>query len=428
MKILIVDKNSEGQASLAKIVESFDSNEQDTLDLSVSLAGEGEYLERAPHCDVLLLGPGCADDAALMARRARAASGTIQILLIVSDDTYSTGIFRAAHVAGVRKVLSESGSSLDLLQELVSIHEEFRRAGRAKSGTLVVITHAKGGVGASTMCAALAEACNEAGRWTLLWDFDLETRDLCRSLTVPVEKNCPMDGWLDGTAELTRQAFKEALVAVADNTSMLRPPAVLQSRYRLSGTMQGCAVMQRLIDLARCSHDNVIVDLAGHMNPAAEVLLRAADTVVMVVDDSVLGLSAAHEHIAEILAVLKGDETLRVVCSGTTLKLSEISAQLGAGRGLSKDVFSLPVFPVDSAAGRWPGTGKTLYRLGRKETQQAVEDLARALKLILGERTSLKPVTHDGSIAVPRGRSAAAEQDRASLRMFLQKVSGLSFS
>ncbi len=428
MKILIVDKNSEGQASLAKLVESFDSNEQDTLDLSVSLAGESDYLERLSKFDVLLLGPGCADDSSIMARRARAASPAVQIILIVSDDTYSTDIFRVAHVAGVRKVLAENGSALDLLQELVSIHEEFKRAGRAKSGTLVVITHAKGGVGASTLCAALAEHCNQQGRSSVLWDFDFETRDLCRALTVPADLRGEAEAWLDGSVELTRQRFKESLFPVAEHTSVIRPPAALSTRNRLASSSQGTLVVQRLLDLARCSHDNIIVDLAGHLNQGAELLLRAADKVVVVIDDSILGLSAAHELAGQLLTILKGDENLRFVRSGTTLELPEIVSQLGAGQRLSEAAFSLPMFPMDPAASRWPGTGKTLYRLGRRETQRAIELLALALGLTLESHQALKVVTTDGSLKVVGRRDATPEPDRTSVRMFLQKVSGLSFS
>lgn len=426
MKILIVDKTSEGQASLARLVDSFDSNEQDTLDLSVSLSGEADFIEKLPKFDVLLLGPGFAEDSGVLARKARAAAPSVQIIMIVTEETYSTDIFRLAHVSGVRKVLCQSAPSLDLLQELVSIHEEFKRAGRAKSGTLVVVTHAKGGVGATTLCAALAESCNEQGRSTLLWDFDFETRDLCRALTVSLEDSGHIEGWLDGSLDLTRQSFKESLLPVGDNTSIFRPPASLAARHRLAGSSQGTTVLQRMVELARCSHDNIIVDLAGRLSQGAEVLLRAADKIVVVIDDSVLGLSAAHELVGTLVAILKSADPIRIVCSGTTLEASEIAQQLNAGQPLPELAFSLPQFPTDVAASRWPGTGKTLYRSGKRETQIALEKLGQGLGLLVDWHEPLKVVTSSGKTKVVSRRESAKEQEWGALRLLMQKVSGFS--
>ena len=102
--------------------------------------------------------------------------------MFVSDREYGGGAFRSAHSVGVRKVFPDSASSLDLLQELVGIHADFRKDGRTFEGRVVVIVHAKGGVGATSIAAALGEVCSDAQRRTLLWDLDVETKDLSRAL------------------------------------------------------------------------------------------------------------------------------------------------------------------------------------------------------------------------------------------------------
>lgn len=429
MRVLIVDKTSEGQTALAKLFDEFSQSDQDTLDLSVSLAGEREFLDRTGKVDIILVGPEFGEAAGMIARRARATAQDAQILMMVRDNSYSSEMFRVAHTAGVRKVLPESASSLDLLQELVSIHEEHKLAGRAKSGRVIAVTQAKGGVGATTFCAALAECCNEQGRSSMLWDFDLETRDLSRALSVDCSKSAIIEDWIDGKIEISRQSLRDALTPLAENSMALTAPPTLSAGYKLSGSTNGAIAVQRIIDLARYTHDNVIVDLSGRLSPGAEAVLRAADIVVVVVDDSILGLSAAHELTSLLTDILKGPENLRFVCSGVKLSVQEIAAHLSVHDPLPEGCFCLPVFPFEPAAATWAGTGKTVYRGGRKETKAMIEAAGKALGLLVDWHEPLRFVTETGKTKIVSQRAQNSESEqRGALRGILQRVAGLSLS
>ena len=91
-----------------------------------------------------------------------------------TGEAYSGGAFRIAQAAGVRKVFPDDSSPLDLLQELVAIHGDFRKQGKVKEGKVVVVAHAKGGTGATSIAAALAQVCDVYRSQTLLWDLDVE--------------------------------------------------------------------------------------------------------------------------------------------------------------------------------------------------------------------------------------------------------------
>jgi Flp pilus assembly CpaE family ATPase len=187
MRVLIVENTSAGQATTARRLESIDRVDKDTLDLSIGLADEESALERLTTCDVLLLGASLGARAVQMARQAKAGNARLNILMFVSDDAYIGGAFRNAISHGTRKVFAESAPLPDIVQELMSIYEEFRSHGEIRPSRVIAVVQAKGGVGATSACAALAEVCGSHRQSSILWDLDIETRDLCRSFMVEGE-------------------------------------------------------------------------------------------------------------------------------------------------------------------------------------------------------------------------------------------------
>lgn len=426
MRILIVDKTTEGQALLADRIKGFDAADKDALDISVLLAGEKNYLERMCESDVLIFGSGLQDYARSMAPQAKAAAPSVHIIMFVTDQAYSSGAFREAHVARVRKVIPNCASSLDLLQELVNIQEEFRAVGKARKGNLVVVAQAKGGVGATTLCAALGEVCSESGRNTMLWDLDIETKDLCRGLGANGPGQEIVTGWVNGTAVVSRESLKSAVVPVGDNISMLMPPHMLAASMDYLGHPDTLSLVQRVAELARVTHDNIIVDMAGRVGPASGLLLRLADEVVLVIDDSVLGLTGIYAFLSGVLPVIKNHNALRFVCSGTRLSVSEMAKEVGKEFAFGPRAWSLPPIPFDSSGGRWAGSGKTLYSLGQRPTRKVLLTIAEDLGLIgtarapLGEATGIRGL--DGVIHLQE-RCVADKKEGKGL---FQRVANLS--
>jgi len=169
MRLLIVDKTAEGQALCARRIESFNQNDVEMLDLRVKLVLDADWNSQVHDADVVILGSGLGEDGIAIARAALSQMPWLYVTMFVTDEEYSGGSFRSAHSAGVRKVLPDSASPLDLLQELVAIHSIFRSEGRIREGKVICVTHAKGGTGATSICAALAEVCSVHKRRTMLW-------------------------------------------------------------------------------------------------------------------------------------------------------------------------------------------------------------------------------------------------------------------
>ena len=383
MKILVVDATTIGQAAIARRIQSFDPGDLENLDVELNLAGEGDFMDRVAKCEVLIIGSGLQETAKEIARKAKAITPNIEVLMFVTGETYSAGAFRAAHVARVRKVLSENASPLDILQELVAIQEEFRVSGRAREGRVTVVVQPKGGLGATTICAALAEVSGRGNRATLLWDLDIESRDLTRSLNGLSTHGQVMTSFINGSREVSRPAFRDATVVLNDQVSILQPPSSLAEAMELVGTQEGVAVAERVLELARASYDNIIVDTAGKLGPLTGYLMCIADTVVVLVDDSVLGVSAVHQFLVGVTPYISTNlSAVRFLRSGTSLPNRKLMSLIDPDAVFPEEAWLTSSIPVDSAAGKWPGTGKTIYSCGGKVLKKSFEDLTGELGLL----------------------------------------------
>ena len=385
MKLLIVDSSTEAQAFCAKRVESFNRSDTEMLDLKVKLVGEREYPERVHEADVVMLGSGLAERGIAIARHCMSLVPWLHIIMFVSDEAYGGGAFRQAHSAGVRKVFPDSASPLDFLQELVAIHAEFRREGRTREGRVVAITHAKGGVGATSIAAALAEVCSVYNRKTMLWDLDVETRDLSRSLTVNGVEAKVVSAWVQGTREISRESLKDALIPISSDVSVLMPPDLMAPSMDLVCHTDGIGLVQRVLELSRVLFDVVIIDTAGRMGPATGAILRGADVVLIVIDDTILGLTAVDLYLSFVKTLVGGVDRIVFLVnpySGALLGVPQIAAELEPAHHLGEAPWRLPPVPNDPKAALWPGSGKTLYSMGQKQTRMTLERIAREIGVV----------------------------------------------
>lgn len=385
MKILICDLSTEGQAYVARRFDEFSQSDLETLDVKLKLVNDKEVSERVPETDVVILGSRLGEAAISVARQIHSIAPWVHIVMFVADDAYGGMAFRSAHSVGVRKVFQDSASPLDFLQELVGIHAEFKRAGRTREAKVVVITHAKGGVGATTVAAALAEVLSVYNRTTLLWDLDVESRDLSRSLQAVGQESSVISGWVSGAGELTREAIKYAAVPIDPNVSVLPPPDSMAEAIDLVCHIDAVTLAQRIVELAKLTYDAIIIDTAGRLGPSTGALIRLADEVLFVIDDTVFGITAVDMYLNYIRNLVGDAGHLKFLVnpfSGALLGPEQIAAELEPAHKLGSAPWILPALSNDPKASGWAGSGHTLYSLGTKVTRKTLEDIAISLGLI----------------------------------------------
>ncbi len=385
MKILIVDNTMESQAFCAKRIDAFSQNDIEMLDLVVETTTLNEYMEFIDDVDVIILGSGLEQDGIMAARQTLAAIPWIHIVMFVTDEAYGGGAFRAAHSAGVRKVFPDSASPLDLLQELVAIHSEFKREGRTKEGKLIVTVQAKGGVGSTSIIASLAEVCSHFNKRTMLWDLDVETKDLCRALTVSGQESQIVSSWINGEYELSKQSLQEALIPISTDVSVLMPPDQFAESLDLVCHTDGMAIATRIAELSKPLFDVILVDTAGSIGPAVGGLLQMADIILVIIDDTVLGLTAVEFYLNNLKNLIGNTDRIKFLINpytGAPVSVSEIAEQLEPSHNLGTDSWTLPIMPNDPKGAMWAGSGYTLYSMGLKNTAQILEEIAAGLGLI----------------------------------------------
>ena len=406
MKLLIVDSNTESQAFCARRIEAFNKSDMEMLDLKVKLISERGYQERVHEADVLVLGSGLGERAIAIAREAMSICPWLHIIMFVTDEAYGGGAFRAAHSVGVRKVFPDSASPLDFLQELVAIYAEFRREGRTREGRVVAVTHAKGGVGATSIAAALAEVCSVFNRRTMLWDLDVETRDLSRSLTVNGVEAKVVSAWVNGSREISRESLKDALIPISSDVSVLMPPDRMAESMDLVCHTDGMGIIQRIVELSRVLFDVIIVDTGGRMGPSTGALLRASDVVLIVIDDTILGLTAVDLYLTFVRTLVGGVDRIVFLVNpytGTLLGVEQIAQELEPAHHLGPAPWRLPPVPNDPKAALWPGSGRTLYSMGQKGTRAVLERIAREIGLIQETAVGALPEGNGGGPAPTAG-------------------------
>jgi MinD-like ATPase involved in chromosome partitioning or flagellar assembly len=419
MKLLILDSTSESQAFCAKRIEAFSATDMEMLDLRVKLVGERDFTERLQEADVLIIGSGVGDRGVALARQTLSLVPWLHLIMFVTDEAYGGGAFRAAHSVGVRKVFPDSSSPMDLLQELVAINAEFRREGRAREGRVIAVTHAKGGVGCTSVVAALGEVCSVYNRKTLLWDMDVETRDLSRSLTVSGPEAKVVSSWVNGSREISRDSLQDALISISNEVSVLMPPDRMAESMDLVCHTDGMHIVERIVETSRVLFDVVICDTSGRMGPAAGALLRSADVVLIVIDDSILGLTAVDLYLSFVKTLVGGVDRIVFLVnpySGALLGVPQIAAELEPAHRLGEAAWRLPPLPNDQKAALWPGSGRTLYSMGQRATRAVLERVAKDLRLI---DTSGNVQLAETSI--PDGRESTMQEGSSG---WLQKMLG----
>lgn len=385
MKVMIIENSSDNQIKCALRIEALSERDKELLDLQIKVVTEKEYEDRLDQADVLILGSGLGDSALTVARKARAKFPWLNIIMYVTDKAYAEGAFRTVHTEGVRKALPDGASSIDLLQELIAIQAEFKREGRARDGQVIVVCHAKGGVGATSVVAALAEVFATCNRRTMIWDLDTVSRDLSRSLAAVGDESRLVDGWINGSLDVSRESLRDALVPITDEVFLLTPPSGIGESIDLVCHTDAILIAQRIIEVSSSLFDAIIVDTAGHMGPATGALLRRADHVLVVIDDGQLGITAVDMFLGVLTTLVGNSSKISFLVNsftGAYGSTSQLASQLESGHDIGKDAWRLSPVPYDPKAALWPASGFTLFSKGSGALRDAFLSIASELGIV----------------------------------------------
>lgn len=383
MRLLILDTNSESQLATSKKILNLPVEELDRLNIRIKLAGIDQHTAALVRdSDAVILGPDLGIQATSIARSLLENCPDREIICFTRETVYSSQFIKSAQMVGIHKVLPPFASSVEILQELLAVESAQRKDGKVPVGKLVVFASPKGGAGTTSLVAALGEVCSVAKRKTLLWDMDTESRDLCRALNIPYAAGDMINSWVTNPELLTRECFEKGLAAADDVVSVLPAPTNTAEAMDFLCHSDGKAIVARIVELARYSHDSILVDVGTNMGPAVAALFHLADEIVLLTGECPLSITATEYYVEKIKSITGDTSSIKIQVSGSRIPAESIRAELGKTLALKPRALSLPELPNSDTAYIWPGSGKTLYSLGNAEMKAVLRVIATDLELV----------------------------------------------
>ncbi|WP_200304294.1 AAA family ATPase [Streptomyces adelaidensis] len=241
----------------------------------------------------------------------------VGVVLITSDT--STGVLTAAMDSGARGIVNLP-LSYDALAERVQAAAAWsagmrRHLGSSSTpelysgpgGTVVTVSGAKGGVGATVTAVQLALAARASGRTVALVDLDLQSGDVASYLDVQFRRSV-VD--LAGIADINPRVLQEAIFAHDTGIALLLAPAEGERGEEVTDR-----VTRQILAALRSRHDVVVVDCGSQMNAATAAAVEMADQALLLVTPDVVAIRAAKRMVRlwDRLQIRKAEETLTVV-------------------------------------------------------------------------------------------------------------------
>ncbi|MGW5095038.1 AAA family ATPase [Streptomyces nodosus] len=238
-------------------------------------------------------------------------------VVLVTADT-STGVLTAAMDSGARGIVTLP-LGYDALAERVQAAAAWSAGMRrhlgsggpeqygGAGGTVITVTGAKGGVGATVTAVQLALAARASGRTVALVDLDLQSGDIASYLDVQFRRSVAD---LAGITDINPRVLQDALYTHDRGIGLLLAPAEGERGEEVTDR-----VARQVLGTLRSRHDVVIVDCGSQMNSATAAAVETADRALLVVTPDVVAVRAAKRMVRlwDRLQIRKAEETLTVV-------------------------------------------------------------------------------------------------------------------
>lgn len=289
---------------------------------------------------------------------------------------------------GIDDILAPTFGANDLIQKLILL---IRKRGAGKRGQLIVVGAGKGGLGVTSVSTAVAEIAALSGKNTVLVDFDVETQDASRFLHTRPYLNETLQAIFDQLKPLTYESVEQCLVPLEGDAKTFRVMPPMAEREGLFDPRASYSrILVSLLEMLDEMFDVTVVDIGAARGAVLDVFHRTADVAVLVTSGDPAALYPSLERARRIRASLGGTARLVVVENRTGpggLPTRFAQREVARAGGLSERGVPALAIPYCARAAMWPGSGETLYRLGRTGVRRAFERLGREIMIEGGAMT-----------------------------------------
>ncbi|MCM2576318.1 AAA family ATPase [Streptomyces meridianus] len=174
-------------------------------------------------------------------------------------------------------------------------------------GTVVTVTGAKGGVGATLTAVQLALAAQASGRSAALVDMDLQSGDVASFLDVQYRRSI-VD--LAGIQDISPRVLQDAVFTHPTGLGLLLAPGEGERGEEVTDR-----TARQVVSALRSRYEVVVIDCGSHMNGANAAAVEMADTALLVLTPDVVAVRAAKRLVRmwDRLQIRKAEETVALV-------------------------------------------------------------------------------------------------------------------
>jgi pilus assembly protein CpaE len=253
----------------------------------------------------------------------------VGVVLITTDA--SPGLFSAAMDSGARGLVALPLSYDELASRVQAVAQWSQGVRRhlghgadalagGSGGTLVTVSGAKGGVGATLTAIQLALAAQASGRATALVDLDLQTGDISSYLDIQFRRSV-VD--LATITDITPRVLADAVFRHDTGLALLLAPGEGERGEEVTDR-----AARQIIGALRSRYEVVVVDCGAQLSGAGATAVETADTALLLTTPDVVAVRGAKRAVRmwDRLQVRKAEETTVVVNRLT--RSTEIQPQL----------------------------------------------------------------------------------------------------
>ena len=239
----------------------------------------------------------------------------VGVILVTTDA--GPGLFQAAMDSGARGLVTLPLSYEELASRVQAVAQWSvgvrRHLGHGADvftgvgGTVVTVSGAKGGVGATLAAVQLALAAQASGRDTALVDLDLQTGDIASYLDVQFRRSV-VD--LAAITDISPRILAEAVFRHDTGVALLLAPAEGERGEEVTDR-----AVRQIVSALRSRYEVVVVDCGAQLSGAGAAAVEMADRAVLVTTPDVVAVRGAKRTVRmwDRLQVRKAEETTVVV-------------------------------------------------------------------------------------------------------------------
>jgi len=409
LEVFVVDSRAENRVALVDKILGFLDQESDNLRLiprvNVSpLSPEELHLHTAP--DLCILGSDLLAQELSYVSRIRKTLPHTPLVAWTTNELEHLGIIEQLARMGVDDTLSDQTGSHEFLKKLVLLS---RKRKKKHSGKLILVDSGKGGVGVTSLVAALGEALADQGKKTLVCDFDVESQDLSRFLQARPYINDSLQHIFEGSRPLTSDYITQAYTQVwMDEPNLFCMSPIPESEAFYIGSAKFSRTLFSVLEILDETFDCIIIDIGSARGSLLQTLYRLADTVLFVLNNDPATLYASAERLRKARKLISADAEMLVVENG--IKTAQLSPKIMREEftrvtHISDQEWSSNSVPFCMQGNKWPGSGATLYSLGKASTSTALKGILASLELIQANDSALLPKLFSRLTTIGKDRS-----------------------